>query len=124
MAAVERLAGWLLRVESSHLPLHLLVREGMGYYDEQARCLWIVYVATARRGLFSQGSHVAPSPERSIPCKQHDAELTYWSVYGFKPRATCTKGLTPAIFCNTRLFALFFHLLGARRRYLQTVAQY
>lgn len=80
------------------LPQHLLEREGMGYDDEQARCLWIIYIATARRCLFAQGSHVAPSPQRSILCRLHDAELTYCPVYGFKPRATCTKDLTPALF--------------------------
>ncbi|WP_273628565.1 hypothetical protein [Pseudomonas aeruginosa] len=66
---------------------------------EQARRSLAIVTATARPGLLSQGSHVAPSPQRRIPCKRHETELTYCPVYGFKPRVICTKGLTPALFC-------------------------
>lgn len=56
--------------------------------------------ATAQPSLLSQGSHVAPSPQRCVLCKQHKKELTYCPVYGFKSRVICAKGLTPAIFCT------------------------
>ncbi|MER0686942.1 hypothetical protein AAA569_27515, partial [Pseudomonas aeruginosa] len=66
---------------------------------KQARRPLAIVTATTRPGLLSQGSHVAPSPQRRIPCKRHETELTYCPVYGFKPRVFCTKGLTPALFC-------------------------
>lgn len=74
---------------------------------EQARRPLAIVTATARPGLLSQGSHVAPSPQRRIPCKRHETELTYCPVYGFKPRVICTKGLTPAIFCLSAAIILF-----------------
>ena len=66
-----------------------MVRKGVGYYDKQVkqvRCLWMIFLVTARRGLLSQGSHVAPSPQRRTTCKRYETELTYCPVYGFKPR--------------------------------------
>ncbi len=55
--------------------------------------------ATVLPDLLSQGSHVAPSPQRRITCRRHETELTYCPVYGFKPTAFSTRGLTPALFC-------------------------
>jgi hypothetical protein len=60
--------------------------------------LLAIVTATARHSFLSQGSYVAPSPQRSIPCKWHETELTYCSVYDFKPHAICMNGLTSAIF--------------------------
>jgi hypothetical protein len=88
------------RVESGGLPLHLLlccvfvVREGMEYYDEQGTEALNFFTAAVRRGLLSQGSHMAPSPQRCILCKRHETELTYCLIYGFKPSVFSTKGLT------------------------------
>ena len=65
---------------------------------KQARQPLAIVTATARHGLLSQGSHVAPSLQRCILCKRHETELTYCPVYDFKPRVIFTKGLTPAIF--------------------------
>lgn len=65
---------------------------------EQACQLLAISIAATRPGLLSPGSYVAPSPQRCILCKQHETELTYCPVYGFKPRALFTKGLTLAIF--------------------------
>jgi len=75
-------------------------RERLGYDDRTSPRPLAIITATARPGLLSQGSHVAPSPQRRIPCKRHETELTYCPVYGFKPRVICTKGLTPALFCR------------------------
>lgn len=94
----------LLWVESESLPLHLLlcrvfvVREGKGYYDEQGRQPLDSCTAAVRRGLLSQGSHVAPSSQRCILCKRHETELTYCPIYGFKSSVFFTKDLTPALF--------------------------
>ena len=64
-----------------------VVREGMGYYDEQVKpAVWIVFTVTVRCGLLPQDSHVAPSPQRRILCERHETGLTYCPVYGFKPR--------------------------------------
>lgn len=78
---------------------------------EQARRPLAIVTATARPGLLSQGSHVAPSPQRRIRCKRHETELTYCPVYGFKPRVICTKGLTPALFCGFCLLIICRHTL-------------
>ena len=59
-----------------------------------------ISIATTRLGLLSTGSYVAPSPQRCIPCKRHETELTYCPVYGFKSPVFSTKGLTPALFCG------------------------
>lgn len=67
---------------------------------KQARQPLAIVTATARPGLLSPGSYVAPSPQHRIPCKRHETELTYCPVYGFKSRVICTKGLTPALFCG------------------------
>ena len=78
-------------------------REGVSYDGwASARALQNI-AATVRPDLLSQGSYVAPSPQRRIPCKRHETELTCCPVYDFKPRAIYTKGLTPAIFCNITL---------------------
>ena len=58
-----------------------------------------IAIAATRPGLLSPGSYVAPSPQRRIPCKRHETELTYCPVYGFKPHVFSMKGLTPALFC-------------------------
>lgn len=71
-----------------------------GLRSEQARHPSTIVTATARPGLLSQGSYVAPSPQRRIPYKRHGTELTYCPVYGFKLCVICTKGLTPALFCG------------------------
>lgn len=52
---------------------------------EQARHPLAIVTATARPGLLSQGSYVAPSPQRRLHGKRHETELTYYPVYGFKP---------------------------------------
>ncbi|WP_193075174.1 hypothetical protein [Pseudomonas sp. FME51] len=70
----------------------------MSYDGCASACALQNFAATVRPGLLSQGSYVAPSPQRRIPCKRHEAELTYCPVYDFKPRVICTKGLTLAIF--------------------------
>ena len=67
---------------------------------EQARRPLAIVTATARPDLLSQGSHVAPSPQRRIPCKRHETELIYCPIYGFKPPVLATRGLTPALFCG------------------------
>ena len=67
---------------------------------EQARRPLAIVTATARPDLLSQGSHVAPSPQRRIPCKRHETELIYCPIYGFKPPVLATRGLTPAFFCG------------------------
>lgn len=57
-----------------------------------------IVTATVRSGLLSQGSYVAPSPQRRLPCRRYETELTYCPVYGFKPRVIYTQGLTQALF--------------------------
>ena len=76
-------------------------REGVSYDGwASARALQNI-AATVRPDLLSQGSYVAPSPQRRIPCKRHETELTCCPVYDFKPRAIYTKGLTPALLLKT-----------------------
>lgn len=91
-----------------YLPLHLalcllcfgLCTEEGTTINERINCFWVVFIATVRRRLLSQGSHVTPHPCLCVFCKRHEVELTYCPVYGFKPRMICTKDLTPAIFCR------------------------
>jgi len=56
---------------------------------------------------------VAPSPQPRITRKRRETRLTYWPVYDFKPRAICTKGLTPAIFYG--LIPLMFFARSAKQ---------
>ena len=74
-------------------------RTVVSYGGRASACASQNIAATARPGLLSQGSYVAPSPQRRIPCKQYETELTYCPIYGFKPSVFSTKGLTQALFC-------------------------
>ena len=53
----------------------------------------VIAFRAVRPGLLSTGSYVAPSPQRHIPCKRHETELTYCPVYGFKLPVFSMKGL-------------------------------
>lgn len=75
-------------------------RTVVSYGGRASACASQNIAATARPGLLSQGSYVAPSPQRRIPCKQYETELTYCPIYGFKPSVFSTKGLTQALFCT------------------------
>lgn len=86
-----------------------IVLEGMGYHDEQDTQALNSFTAAVRCGLLSQGSHVAPSPQRCILCKRHETELTDCPIYGFKPSVFSTRGLTPALFCDPNLISPLFH---------------
>lgn len=57
-----------------------------------------IITASARLGFLSQGSYVAPSPQRCITCERPETELTHCPVYGFKLRVILAKDLTLVIF--------------------------